>query len=193
MLEPEIDVAREEESAARDALLQAWRGGAAVQGDHLSAKLLDEGKLTAVKQHAITHQNADSIAGLKVELANLAARHGDKLSAWGEHLNSVPKKRAEEVWASAVEEARLDFGKLFHPLGYVMNDLNLSRDWTGSTEWEFYEPATGTARTVHLQSEAAIDRELERAEHIFEAATARVKAAAKAHGTDAARALWDAS
>jgi hypothetical protein len=193
MPEPDIDAAREDENAARDALRQAWRGWAAVQGDHLRGKLLEEGKLTAVKQHAVTHENADSIPGLKVALAELAAHHGDKLTAWGENLTTLPEYRASEVWASAVEDARLEFGKLFHPLGYVMNDLNLSRDWAGSADWEFYEPATGTARTAYLQPEATIDLELERVGREFAAASARVKAAAKARGTDAASALWDAS
>ncbi|CAN7444654.1 hypothetical protein LJR045_002931 [Microbacterium sp. LjRoot45] len=189
MAQDEIESARAEVEQARAALLKAWAEWAGAQGEHLRESMLAEGKFTAMKQPEVTVALGDGVPALRADLAALAEWHRKALEDWGRELKAVPGESADVVWKS-VERARLAFGALFHGRGYWPSS-HANREWEGPSDWQFYVPGTGTARTSHIPPLGAAGAALVDAERAFSQASSNLRAEESLAAKHAAEELWE--
>jgi len=186
----EIDAALAGVEAARVSLLNAWRAWFTEQAEHLRSSLLEEGKLTATNQPDITVEVGERTADLREALTNLAREHGSRLAAKGGQLTEVPEESEQEIWGQAVEDARVEFGRLFRRYGYRPSYRPSISSWGTPDDWEFYVPSTGTMRHRFLPLSDGASSDLTTASRALDAAERTLKTHQDAATKKAAQDLW---
>lgn len=162
--EEELREAAAETDRLQKALLAAARGWATSQAEYVRRFLLEEGKLTVVKQSAVTESIPEKVAAIRTETEQIADDAARAVLHWAGSLTfeaaitmAPDPSKQFRVLTSASQER---FGALFESNGYEPDDSRVSREWGNDRPWHFYNPATGTSRSGFIPMEAKSTTEL---------------------------------
>ena len=135
-------------------LITSARSWALDQSTFTREFLLQEARLVVINQAHITEQIADEVPGLKAEIEEVCRAVSVMFERWGESIDLAKAKvlaqDPRKVFLELTQQAHTAFGEAFARRGYDAGSG--SREWaSGTSNWNFYIPETGTARNPAMK------------------------------------------
>ncbi|WP_125617026.1 hypothetical protein [Specibacter cremeus] len=163
------------------------------QGALARAFLLQEARLVVVNQAEVTERIADEVPELKAEIEEICNEVTATFERWSASIGLAEAKTLAQDPRKAFLElsrhAHDAFGEAFIRRGYDPG----SRDWTsGTSNWHFYIPETGTARNPFMKYAQGTDEDLSELWNSWEAITREITTTRDQIQRSRAATLWDA-
>ncbi|MFJ6358678.1 hypothetical protein [Pseudarthrobacter oxydans] len=178
-----------------DALVTHARAWARDQGSFTRQFLLQEARLTVINQAEVTDTVVDEVPALKAEVEEICDELAATFEEWSASVDLQKAKTLAQnprnTFLKLTAQSHEAFGNVFIRRRY--NSGSGSRDRTsGSPNWHFYIPETGTARNPAMRYDASAAKDLSDLWSSWAAIARQINSAKDQIQRSRAARLWDA-